>query len=99
MIKFLFVVFLIIIIVPSVFGMICSYFHEKKVVKSKRNKPSLTHAQMMALLEPDEKPVHKPVQKIEKYSEKKRYEQSRQTITNQAPHEVQSIILKREIYY
>lgn len=99
MFKFLFVGVLIIIIVPSLFGMISSYCHEKKTAKSKEYKPSLTHAQMMALLEPDEKPVHKPVQKIEKSSEKKRYEQTRQTITNQAPHEVQSIILKREIYY
>lgn len=99
MIKFLLVAFLIVIIVPSVFGMICSYFHEKKAAKSKGNKPSLTHAQMMALLEPDETPVHKPVQKMEKTAEKQRYEQTKQTTTKQAPHEVQSIILKREIYY
>ena len=99
MIKFLFVVFFIIIVFPSLFGMICSYFHEKKAAKSRGKKPSLTYAQMMALLEPDETLIHKPVKRIEKTAEKKRYEQSRQTITNQAPHEVQSIILKREIYY
>lgn len=98
MIKCLFVVFFIIIVFPSLFGMICSYFHEKKAAKSKGKKSSLTYAQMMALLEPDETLIHKPVQKIEKQA-KNRYEQSRQTTIKQSPHEVQSIILKREIYY
>jgi hypothetical protein len=49
---------------------------------------------MMALLEPDGKPVaKKPVKPAEKKSDKQ------PVIIKQAPHEVQTIILKREIYY
>ena len=72
--------------------MICSHFFDKHAAKSKENKPSLTHAQMMSLLETNEKPLHKS-------EEKKRYEQAIPVTTKQLTHEVQSIILKREIYY
>ena len=98
MIKFLFVVFMITVVFPSVLGMVWSHFAEKKAAKeakSNNHKTSLTHAQMMALLEPDGKPVHKSVSV--KASEKKPVE--RPIIVKQAPHEVQTITLKREIYY
>ena len=97
MIKFLFVVFMIMVVFPSVLCMVWYYFSEKKEAKqskSKKHKP-LTNAQMMALLEPDGKSVHKsaPV----KVAEKKPVVQP--IIVKQAPHEVQTITLKREIYY
>ena len=88
MIKFLFVVFMITVVFPSVFGMVWWHFIEKKAVKetkSKKHSAPLSHAQMMALLEPDGKPVKKAV--------------AQPVIVKQAPHEVQTIILKREIYY
>ena len=96
MIKFLFVVFMITVVFPSVLGMVWSHFLEKKTAKeakAKNPKSSLSHSQMMALLEPDGKPVHKTV----KVAEKKPVEQP--VIIKQAPHEVQTIILKREFYY
>ena len=96
MIKFLFVVFMITVVFPSILGMVWSHFAEKKAAKeakSNNHKTSLTHAQMMALLEPDGKPMQKPV----KAPENKTIEQP--IIVKQAPHEVQTIILKREIYY
>ena len=97
MIKFLFVVFMITVVFPSIICKVWYHFSERKEAsqsKSKKHKP-LTHAQMMALLEPDGKPVQKtaPV----KAPEKKTVEQP--IIVKQAPHEVQTIILKREIYY
>ena len=97
MIKFLFVVFMITVVFPSVLGMVWSHFLEKKTAKeakAKNPKSSLSHSQMMALLEPDGKPVaKKPVKPAEKKSDKQ------PVIIKQAPHEVQTIILKREIYY
>ena len=96
MIKFLFVVFMITVVFPSVFGMVWWHLIEKKAVKetkSKKHSAPLSHAQMMALLEPD----GKPVKKIQKTAEKKPVEQP--VIIKQAPHAVQTIILKREIYY
>ena len=64
MIKFLFVVFMITVVFPSVLGMVWSHYLEKKAAKdagSKKHRPPLSHAQMMALLEPDGKPVKKAV--------------------------------------
>ena len=97
MIKLLFVVFMITVIFPSVLGMVWSHFLEKKAAKeakAKTHKSSLSHSQMMALLEPDGKTV---IKKPAKTAEKKTIEQP--IIVKQAPHEVQTIILKREIYY
>ena len=97
MIKFLFVVFMITVVFPSVLCMVWSHFSEKKATKeakAKTHKSPLSYAQMMALLEPDGKPVaKKPV----KPAEKKPVKQP--VIIKQEPHEVQTIILKREIYY
>lgn len=97
MIKFLFIVFMITVVFPSVLGMVWSHFLEKKAAKeskAKIHKSPLSHSQMMALLEPDGKLVAK---KTAKAAEKKPVEQP--VIIKQAPHEVQTIILKREIYY
>ena len=96
MIKFLFVVFMITVVFPSVLCMVWYYCSEKKEAKKSKAKKHtpLTHAQMMALLEPDGKPVHKSVSV--KAPEKKPVEQP--IIVKQAPHEVQTIILKREFY-
>ena len=97
MIKFLFIVFMFTVVFPSVLGMVWSHFLEKKTAKeakAKTLKSPLSHSQMMALLEPGGKPVaKKPV----KPAEKKPVKQP--VIIKQEPHEVQTIILKREIYY
>ena len=97
MIKFLFVVFMITVVFPSVLCMVWSHFSEKKATKeakSKNHQSTLTHSQMMALLEPDGKPVTKKPIKV---AENKSVEQP--VIIKQLSHEVQTIILKREIYY
>ena len=95
MIKFLIGVFVLVFVLPSVIFSLCAYFSDKKKAKIRKPLRSLTHDQMMVLLEPDGKPVQKP----EKIVEKKPVEQPKPTMVKQAPHEVQSIILKREIYY
>ena len=97
MIKFLFIVFMFTVVFPSVLGMVWSHFLEKKTAKeakAKTLKSPLSHSQMMALLEPGGKPVAK---KPARATEKKTVEQP--VIIKQTPHEVQTIILKREIYY
>ena len=102
MIKFLFIVFMFTVVFPSVLGMVWSHFLEKKTAKeakAKTLKSPLSYSQMMALLEPDGKPAQRPSQKVEKPAEKKQVEQPRLIIVKQAPHEVQTITLKREIYY
>ncbi len=114
MIKFLFIVFMVVFFIPSMIFSLWSYFEQKKEAKNPKAKPrphSLTHAQMMALLEPDglaslqrqaaaaarpvKKPAAEPVSRIAPH----RVEQAQQTTTKIAPHEVQTITLKREIYY
>ena len=69
MIKFLFVVFMITVIFPSVLGMVWSHFLEKKTAKEARAKTlksPLSYSQMMELLDPDGKPVaKKPVKPTE----------------------------------
>ena len=114
MIKFLFIVFMVVFFIPSMIFSLWSYFEQKKEAKNPKAKPrphNLTHAQMMALLEPDglaslqrqaaaaarpvEKPAAEPVRRIAPH----RVEQAQQTTTKIAPHEVQTITLKREIYY
>ena len=111
MIKFLVIVFLVVFVIPSMIFSLWSYFDQKKKAKNPKAQPrpqKLTHAQMMALLEPDglqslqrqeaeaqtvTQPVTKPVpqpapHRVEEQAEVK-----------SAPHEVQTIVLKREIYY
>ena len=97
MIKFLFVVFMLTVVFPSVLCMVWYYFSEKKEAKKSKAKKHtpLTHAQLMALLEPEGKPMQNSVPV--KAPEKKTVEQP--IIVKQAPHEVQTITLKREIYY
>ena len=99
MLKFLIGVFVIFFVLPSVIFSIWAYFSDKKEAKNRKPSRPLTHAQMMALLEPDGKPAQRPVQKVERPVEKKQVEQPRPIIVKQAPHEVQTITLKREIYY
>ncbi|WP_022932088.1 hypothetical protein [Treponema bryantii] len=111
MIKFLVIVFLVVFVIPSMIFSLWSYFDQKKKAKNPKAQPrpqNLTHAQMMALLEPDglqsihrqeaeaqsvSQPVTEPVpqpapHRVEEQAEVK-----------SAPHEVQTIVLKREIYY
>ena len=114
MIKFLFIVFMVVFFIPSMIFSLWSYFEQKKEAKNLKTKPrphNLTHAQMMALLEPDglaslqrqaaaaarpvEKPAAEPVRRIASH----RVEQAQQTTVKSALHEVQTITLKREIYY
>lgn len=99
MLKFLISVFVIFFVLPSVIISVWAYFSDKKEAKNRKPSRPLTHAQMMALLEPDGKPAQKPVQKVERPAEKKQVEQPRLIIVKQPPHEVQTITLKREIYY
>ena len=99
MLKFLIGVFVIFFVLPSVIFSIWSYFDDKKEAKNRKAPRPLTHAQMMALLEPDGKPAQRPSQKVERPAEKKQVEQPSPIIVKQAPHEVQTITLKREIYY
>ena len=99
MIKFLIGVFFWLFVIPSVIFSLWAYFDDKKNANNRKQPRPLTHAQMMALLEPDGKPVRKPVQRIEKPAVRRPVEQSGQIMTRQAPHEVQTITLKREIYY
>ncbi len=88
-----------------------SYFDQKKKAKNPRAQPrpqNLTYAQMMALLEPDglqslnrkeaesqsvTQPVTEPVPKPAPHRVEEQAE------VKSAPHEVQTILLKREIYY
>ena len=114
MIKFLIGVFVFLFVIPSMIFSIWAYFEQKKEAKNPKAKPrphNLTHAQMMALLEPDglaslqrqaeaaarpvEKPAAEPVRRIAPH----RVEQAQHTTVKSAPHEVQTITLKREIYY
>ena len=99
MLKFLIRVFVIFFVLPSVIFSIWAYFDDKKEAKNRKHPRPLTHAQMMALFESDVEPAQRPVQKAEKPAEKKQVEQPRLIIVKQAPHEVQTITLKREIYY
>ncbi len=99
MIKFLIGVFILLFVIPSVIFSIWAYFDDKKEAKNRKPPRPLTHAQMMALLEPDGKPAQRPSQKVERPAEKKQVEPPRLIIVKQPPHEVQTITLKREIYY
>ena len=94
MLKFLIILFLVVFVFPSMIFSLWSYLAQKKESKNRKaksRKPTLTHAQMMALLEPDGIPAHR-----EKAVEA---ESAPKTVLQTAPHEVQTIVLKREIYY
>ena len=111
MIKFLVIVFLVVFVIPSMIFSLWSYFDQKKKAKNPRAQPrpqNLTHAQMMALLEPDglqslnrkeaesqsvTQPVTEPVPKPAPHRVEEQAE------VKSAPHEVQTIVLKSEIYY
>ena len=71
MIKFLIIVFLVVFVIPSVIFSIWAYFSDQKEAKNQKPPRPLTHAQMMALLEPDGKPAQRPSQKVERPAEKK----------------------------
>lgn len=111
MIKFLVIVFLVVFVIPSMILSLWSYFDQKKKAKNPKAQPrpqKLTQAQMMALLEPDglqslqrqeaeaqnvTQPVTKPVPQPASHRVEEQAE------VKSAPHEVQTIVLKREIYY
>ena len=113
MIKFLIVVFVFLFVIPSMIFSIWAYFEQKKDAKNSKGQPrpqNLTHAQMMALLEPDglkslqrqsaaARPETKPAAELAPRPEPRRTEQTQQVTVKSAPHEVQTITLKREIYY
>jgi hypothetical protein len=112
MIKFLVIVFLVVFVIPSMIFSLWSYFDQKKKAKNPRAQPrpqNLTHAQMMALLEPDglqslnrqeveAQPVTQPVSEPVK-PQQAPHRVEEQAEVKSAPHEVQTIVLKREIYY
>ena len=110
MIKFLIGVFFWLFVIPSVIFSLWAYFDDKKNAKNRKQPRPLTHAQMMALLEPDglksllhkpaaARPVTKPAAELAPRPEPRRTEQTQQTTVKSKPHEVQTITLKREIYY
>lgn len=107
MIKFLVIVFLVVFVIPSMISSLWSYFAQKKEAKNPKNKirnKPLTHAQMMALLEPDGIPAKheeaveaEPAPRIMPQAAPHRVEE--QAAVKSEPHEVQTIVLRREIYY
>ena len=113
MIKFLIGVFIFLFVIPSMIFLIWAYFEQKKEAKNSKGQPrpqNLTHAQMMALLEPDglkslqHKPAAtrsetKPAAELAPRPEPRRTEQTQQATVKSSPHEVQTITLKREFYY
>ena len=113
MIKFLIVVFVFLFVIPSMIFSIWAYFEQKKEANNPKGQPrpqNLTHAQMMALLEPDglnslqhqqaaARPVTKPAAELAPRPESRRTEQTQQATVKSSPHEVQTITLKRELYY
>lgn len=103
MIKFLIGVFVFVFVVPSVLFSIWAHFEEKKAAKNRKPPRPLTHAQMMALLEPDGIPAtaaeeEKPAAAQPASMPAEPPEEQPVNIQN-APHEVQTIVMKREIYY
>ena len=110
MIKFLIGVFFWLFVIPSMIFSLWAYFDDKKNAKNRKQPRPLTHAQMMALLEPDglkslqrqsaaTRPETKPAAELAPCPEPRRTEQTQQATVKSSPHEVQTITLKREIYY
>ena len=110
MIKFLIGVFVFLFVIPSMIFSLWAYFDDKKNAKNRKQPSPLTHAQMMALLEPDglkslqrqsaaARPVTKPAAELAPRPEPRRTEQTQHTTVKSKPHEVQTITLKREIFY
>ena len=110
MIKFLIGVFVFLFVIPSIIFSLWAYFDDKKSAKNRKQPRPLTHAQMMALLEPDglkslqhkpaaARPVTKPAAELAPRPKPRRTEQTQQTTVKSKPHEVQTITLKREIFY
>ncbi len=109
MIKFLIGVFFWLFVIPSVIFSLWAYYDDKKNAKNRKQSRPLTHAQMMALLEPDglkslqhkpaaARPVTKPAAELAPRPKPRRTEQTQQTTVKSKPHEVQTITLKREIF-
>ena len=110
MIKFLIGVFVFLFVIPSMIFSLWAYFDDKKNAKNRKQSKPLTHAQMMALLEPDglkslqhkpaaARPVTKPAAELAPRPEPRRTEQTHQATVKSSPHEVQTITLRRELYY
>ena len=110
MIKFLIGVFVFLFVIPFMIFSLWAYFDDKKNAKNRKQPSPLTHAQMMALLEPDGlkslqhksaagMPVTKPATELAPRPRPRRTEQTQQTTVKSKPHEVQTITLKREIFY
>ena len=104
MIKFLIGVFILLFVIPSVIFSIWAHFEEKKAAKNRKPPHPLTHAQMMALLEPDGIPATVAAEEEEPAaaqpsSRPAEPPEEQPVIIQNAPHEVQTIVMKREIYY
>lgn len=102
MIKFLIGVFILLFVIPSVIFSIWAHFEEKKAAKNRKPPRPLTHAQMMALLEPDGIPataVKEEPAAAQPASRPAEPPEEQPVIIQNAPHEVQTIVMKREIYY
>lgn len=103
MIKFLIGVFVFVFVLPSVLFSIWAHFEEKKAAKNRKPPRPLTHAQMMALLEPDGIPATVAEEEepaaAQPSSRPAEPPEEQPVIIQSAPHEVQTIVMKREIYY
>ena len=93
MLKILFILFILIIVLPSVICWLMWYFTEKKKCKPQSK---LTDAQMQELLS-DEGLTTKEVEGAipAQSAQKEKLNTSEKT----EPHETQTIVLKRDIYY
>ena len=107
MLRVLFFAFLITMVLPSVIYTIFGYFYQKKCArKAAARKPALhfIDEQMAGLLQPDGK-INTAIQTEEEPAKDDSENLAEAPIEKpvmiikEPPHEVQTIILKREIYY
>lgn len=106
MLRVLFFVFLITMVLPSVIYTICGYFYQKKCAKTAARKPAshFTDEQLAGLLQPDGnintavQPKEEPAKEVSKKPAEEPIERP-VVVIKEPPHEVQTMILKREIYY
>ena len=106
MLRVLFFAFLITMVLPSVIYTICGYFYQKKCAKAAARKPDshFTDEQLAGLLQPDGK-INTAIQTEEEPAKDDSENPAEAPIEKpvmiikEPPHEVQTIILKREIYY
>ena len=112
MFKIIVVLVLVFILLPSVIGEVCNHFYQKKLAKNK-HKIQMSHNQMASLLQPEGKKsvpvktevaVPEPVTTIEpkpvqQTAQSQEAQHEKQNVERLPPHEVQTIVLRREFYY